>query len=306
MAFEVYHVPETPCRRGIILAGGTGSRLTPMTWAINKHLLPVFDKPMIYYPLTTLMFAGIREFLIISNADAIPEFRRFFGDGAQWGLNIEYAIQDGANGIAEALLIGEKFIAGEPFSLVLGDNIYYGHGLPEMLAASAMHAKDGAGVLTYSVSNPQDYGVLTVDAEGRPVEIAEKPANPASNRAITGLYFYCAEAVEMARALKPSARGELEITDLNRVFMEAGRLRYEELGRGSVWFDVGTTDALFAASAYIEIVQRRQSVGIAFPEEVAFRLGYIDLDRFSHIVDGLPDCAYRSVLDSVRREATEP
>ena len=302
MPFDVYPLPDTPCRRGIILAGGAGSRLAPMTRAINKHLLPVYDKPMIYYPLTTLMMVGIRDILIISSEDGIFNLKQLCGDGSQWGLRIEYATQDGANGIAEALLIGEQFIAGEPFALILGDNIFYGHGMLETLLRAAAHAKHGAGILTYNVATPEDYGVLSVNSEGRAVGLVEKPTNPSSNRAVTGLYFYCAEAVAMTHELQPSTRGELEITDLNRGFMEEQRLYYEEIGRGSVWFDAGTAESLFAAGAYIEIIQNRQSIGVAFPEEVALRFGYIDVDRFRSTVNILPECRYRIFLEAVLRE----
>ena len=273
-----------------------------MTRAINKHLLPVYDKPMIYYPLTTLMMVGISDILIISSEDGIFNLKRLCGDGSQWGLRIEYAMQDGANGIAEALLIGEPFIAGEPFALILGDNIFYGHGMLETLLQAAAHAKLGAGILTYNVANPGDYGVLSVNSKGRAVELVEKPARPNSHRAVTGLYFYCAEAVSMAHELQPSTRGELEITDLNRCFMEERRLYFEEIGRGSVWFDAGTAESLFAAAAYIEIVQNRQSVGVAFPEEVALRFGYIDINGFRSAVNSLPDCRYRIFLEAVLRE----
>ena len=281
------------------MAGGAGSRLAPMTRTTNKHLLPVYDKPMIYYPLTTLMMVGIREILIISNEDGIFNLKRLCGDGSQWGIRLEYARQDRANGIAEALLIGESFISGEPFALILGDNIFYGHGVLETLLQAAAHARDGVGILTYTVANPQDYGVLSVNSKGQAVELLEKPENPSSNRAVTGLYFYCAEAVAIARELQPSSRGELEITDLNRRFMEDQRLSYEEIGRGSVWFDAGTPETLFAAGTYIEIVQTRQSVGVAFPEEVALRFGYIDVDGFRGAVRSLPDCRYRVFLELV-------
>ncbi len=281
------------------MAGGAGSRLAPMTRTTNKHLLPVYDKPMIYYPLTTLMMVGIQEILIISNEDGVSNLKRLCGDGSQWGLRLEYARQDRANGIAEALLIGESFIDGEPFALILGDNIFYGHGVLETLLQAAAHARQGVGIVTYTVANPEDYGVLSVNSKGRPVELIEKPEQPSSNRAVTGLYFYCAEAVVLARELRPSGRGELEITDLNCRFLEEQRLYYEEIGRGSVWFDAGTVETLYAAGNYVEIVQTRQSVGVAFPEEVALRFGYIDVDGFKQAVHSLPDSRYRMFLELV-------
>ncbi len=305
MTFDTYHAPNTVCRRGIILAGGTGSRLVPMTWATNKHLLPVYDKPMIYYPLTTLMLVGIREVLIISNEQDLPELQKLLGDGSQWGLDIQYQAQYGANGIAEALIIGELFVSNEPFALILGDNIFYGHGLPETLIAADKYADNGVGIVTYQVANPEDYGVLTTNKEGSPVDLSEKPTRPRSNRAVTGLYFYCAESVSLAKSLKPSKRGELEISDLNRSFLEAGRLNYTEIGRGSVWFDVGTTDTLFSASTYIELLQDRQSIGIAFPEEVALRFGYINLEQFKALITSMPECKYRMFLEAVLSEALE-
>jgi len=245
------------------------------------------------------MMVGIQEILIISNEDGVSNLNRLCGDGSQWGLRLEYARQDRANGIAEALLIGESFIDGEPFALILGDNIFYGHGVLETLLPAAAHARQGVGIVTYTVANPEDYGVLSVNSKGRPVELIEKPEQPSSNRAVTGLYFYCAEAVVLARELRPSGRGELEITDLNCRFLEEQRLYYEEIGRGSVWFDAGTVETLYAAGNYVEIVQTRQSVGVAFPEEVALRFGYIDVDGFKQAVHSLPDSRYRMFLELV-------
>ncbi len=290
-------------RKGIILAGGTGSRLHPMTVATNKHLLPIFDKPMIYYPLTTLMLAGVREFLVITNPHHVPAFRDLLGDGSDWGISISYAEQPRAGGIAEALLIGSDFIAREPFGLILGDNIFFGHGLPELLERASATAGAGGAVLTYRVADARRYGVLVTDREGNAQDLIEKPEEPPpSNRAVTGLYFYAADAVEVARSLAPSARGELEITDVNRALLRAGRLSAFEIGRGHAWFDAGTAEALAQASTYVEILQRRQSTGVAFPEEVAFRQHLIDLDRLAVLTERMPDSRYRSYLRMLVRE----
>lgn len=293
---------QGPCRKGIILAGGTGSRLHPMTVSANKHLLPVFDKPMIFYPLTTLMLAGARELLVITNPEHLAAFTALLGDGSDWGISIKYAAQEQAGGIAEALLIGEDFIAEEPFGLILGDNIFFGHGLPELLSRASEAGRAGGAILTYRVADPRRYGVLITDREDHPQDIIEKPEDPRSNRAVTGLYFYAPDAVDVARRLAPSARGELEITDVNRALLSAGRLSAFEIGRGHAWFDAGTAEALAQASAYVEILQRRQSTGVAFPEEVAYRQRLIDLDRLKALTERMPDSRYRSYLRMIIRE----
>ena len=261
--------------RGIILAGGTGSRLWPATYPICKQLLPVYDKPMVYYPLTTLMLAGIREILLISTPADIDRFRSLLGDGGQWGLDIRFAVQERPGGIAEAFLVGASFIGDSDCALVLGDNIFYGAGLTERVQAAAK-PKAGATVFAYWVQNPQDYGVVELDASGNPTGIVEKPKIPKSNWAVTGLYFYDKRVVEIARALKPSARGELEITDVNRVYLEMGSLRVEQFGRGFAWLDAGTHDTLLQAAEFISTVERRQGLKIGCPEEVAYRMEFID------------------------------
>lgn len=293
---------DEPCRKGIVLAGGTGSRLHPMTVATNKHMLPVFDKPMAYYPLTTLMLAGVREVLVITNPQHMESFRALLGDGRNWGITIDYAAQPRAGGIAEALLIGASFIAGEPFGLILGDNIFFGHGLPDLLARASVAGRSGGAILTYRVADPQRYGILVTDRTGKPVDLIEKPADPPTNRAVTGLYFYAADAVDIARELAPSRRGELEITDVNRALLQAGRLATFEIGRGHAWFDAGTAEALAQAGAYVEILQRRQSTGVAFPEEVALRQGLISLDGLEAIAERMPDSRYRDYLRTIVRE----
>lgn len=288
-----------PCTKGIILAGGTGSRLWPLTTAINKHLLPIFDKPMIYYPLTTLMLSGIREILLISAPKCLDQFRTLLGDGRRWGLEISYAQQDRPDGLAQALLIGAEFIGDEPVALILGDNIFYGQGLTRILEETAQNQTTGATIFTYEVKDPNRYGVVVVDEAGRPLELEEKPAKPKSNLAVTGLYFFDRHAVTFARQLKPSARNELEITDLNQRYLEDGTLTVRQLGRGIVWFDAGTSEDMFHASSYVEVVQSRSRLGIACPEEVAYRMHFIDAQQLAGLADEIPASAYKTYLQSL-------
>lgn len=286
------------CKKGIILAGGTGSRLYPTTQVINKQLLPLYDKPIIYYPLTTLMLAGISDILIISKETDLPTFIELLKDGKQWGLNISYAIQDEPKGLPEAFIIGEKFIGKDPVALILGDNIFHGQGLSNLIYNVAQNVV-GANLFSFSVNDPQRYGVLVFDDNGKVLAIEEKPTLPKSKYAVTGLYFYDADVVDFAKMLKPSKRGELEITDLNCLYVDQGRASVQTLGRGYVWFDVGTPEALHLASDYVHIVQSRQGIGIACPEEVAWRMKYINNERLESLVKNLPHSTYSLYLKNL-------
>ncbi|MFZ1864661.1 MAG: glucose-1-phosphate thymidylyltransferase RfbA [Polyangiales bacterium] len=281
--------------KGIILAGGSGTRLHPLTRGLSKQLMPIYDKPMIYYPLSTLMLAGIREILIITTPHEQPLFRGLLGDGRSWGLRFEYAVQPSPDGLAQAFLIGEDFVDGDACALVLGDNIFYGHGLQGLLTESADQI-EGATVFGYYVSNPTAYGVAEFDDEGMVVGLEEKPEEPKSNYAVAGLYFYDGRVVELAKELRPSARGELEITDLNRKYLEAGKLRLQKLGRGVAWLDTGTPDALLQAANFVQTIQQRQGLRASCPEEIAFRKGWIDAGELARLAEPLLKTEYGQYL----------
>ncbi len=274
--------------KGIILAGGKGTRLYPLTMAVSKQLLPVYDKPMVYYPLSMLMLAGIREILLISTPEDLPQFRRLLRDGSQWGLNISYAEQAEPRGLAEAFLIGREFIGSEPVALILGDNIFYGHGLPDLLRQAA-RLETGAVIFAYPVKDPERYGVVEFDANWRALSIEEKPKQPRSNYAVPGIYFYDNRVSDFAASLKPSARNELEITDLNKMYLERNQLQVRVMGRGVAWLDAGTHETLIQASNFVQAVQERQGMMISCPEEIAYRMGYIDADCLRRLAGGFSD-----------------
>lgn len=288
-------------RKGIILAGGSGTRLHPATLAVSKQLLPVYDKPMVYYPLSTLMLAGIRDILVISTPQDTPRFEQLLGDGSQWGINLTYAIQATPDGLAQAFLIGEEFLDGAPSALVLGDNIFYGHDFQSLLG-NAMTRQDGATVFAYHVHDPERYGVAQFDPSGKVLSLEEKPALPKSNYAVTGLYFYDNRAVELTKMLEPSPRGELEITDLNRLYLEENNLQVEIMGRGYAWLDTGTHDSLLEASHYVATLENRQGLKISCPEEIAYRQGWIPREQLETLAKPLSKNGYGQYLLKILKE----